>query len=61
MPFYEFVCPSCKGRDDLMLSFADRERPQYCGACGTPMVQAVSTPSVAHIERGGTGAGRRAT
>ncbi|MDM7917373.1 MAG: zinc ribbon domain-containing protein [Candidatus Eisenbacteria bacterium] len=55
MPWYEYVCPSCGERFDLMRSIADRDKSAACPACGTeakralPHVQAV-------IAGGGAGA-----
>lgn len=34
MPFYEYRCPKCEERFDLMRSLADRDLPATCPSCG---------------------------
>lgn len=34
MPFYEYSCPKCGTKFDLMRAIADRDRPAACPECG---------------------------
>jgi putative FmdB family regulatory protein len=34
MPFYEYSCPKCKTRFDLMRSMDQRDDPAACPECG---------------------------
>ncbi len=34
MPFYEFHCPKCDAKFDLMRSIVDRDKPAACPICG---------------------------
>ncbi|MBD3162469.1 MAG: zinc ribbon domain-containing protein [Candidatus Eisenbacteria bacterium] len=39
MPFYEYSCPRCKTKFDLMRPIADRDRPAVCPECGAEGAQ----------------------
>jgi putative FmdB family regulatory protein len=34
MPFYEYLCPKCTTKFDLMRAIADRDQPATCPECG---------------------------
>jgi putative FmdB family regulatory protein len=34
MPFYEYLCPKCGTKFDLMRAIADRDNPAPCPTCG---------------------------
>jgi putative FmdB family regulatory protein len=49
MPFYEYSCPKCGMKFDLLRAMADRDKPTLCPGCGAagarrelPLVQARS-------------------
>jgi putative FmdB family regulatory protein len=52
MPFYEYSCPKCKTRFDLMRSMSQRDDPAACPECGFKKVKR-ELPHFATTVRGG--------
>lgn len=43
MPIYEYLCPKCKKRKEVILSLKDSDIPQAC-ECGRVMDRLISLP-----------------
>jgi len=48
MPIYEYRCPKCYKKEEIILPVGDRNNPQLC-SCGGSMVRLMSVPQPAII------------
>jgi putative FmdB family regulatory protein len=42
MPIYEYACPSCKSKFELMRPMSQSEEKAACPKCGKPAARAIS-------------------
>jgi putative FmdB family regulatory protein len=56
MPFYEYTCPKCGTRFELMRAMSQRDEPAACPECGAKKAKR-ELASFATSVRGGSGGG----
>ena len=56
MPFYEYSCPKCRTKFDLMRPISDRDEPAVCPTCGKKGAHR-ELPHIHASTRGGSSSG----
>lgn len=56
MPFYEYSCPKCKTKFDLMRSMTQRDDPASCPECGFKKAKRELSQFATAVSRGTGGA-----
>lgn len=46
MPMYDYKCPTCGGRREVVVPIAQIDDPVECLKCGPPMLRQISAPRV---------------